>query len=102
MQTLIIADTACLILFDKINEFDLLNKLFGEVTITTKIAQEFRKTTPDWVKIKDPTDSGKVVKIAQIVDFGEASAIALAIEEQNSLLILDDLKARQLSDELSL
>ncbi len=36
------------------------------------------------------------------VDKGEASAIALAIETTNSLLILDDMKARKLAAKLSL
>jgi len=36
------------------------------------------------------------------VDAGEASAIALSIESEDSLLILDDLKARHLADELKL
>ena len=36
------------------------------------------------------------------VDKGEASALALAIEQSDCLLILDDLKARKLAKELKL
>ncbi|HYK76358.1 MAG TPA: DUF3368 domain-containing protein [Daejeonella sp.] len=36
------------------------------------------------------------------IDRGEASAMALAIESENSLLILDDLKARKLAAKLNL
>lgn len=36
------------------------------------------------------------------VDDGEASAIALAVEKADSLLILDDRKARRLADNLKL
>lgn len=35
------------------------------------------------------------------IDKGEASAISLAIEKENSLLILDDLKARKLAAKLT-
>jgi len=102
MQTLIISDTACLILFDKIGEFEILRKLFQTVTITSIIAEEFKKQTPDWVIIKDPQNTDNVVNYSKIVDQGEASALALSIEIENSLLIFDDLKARKLAEELNL
>ena len=102
MQTLIISDTACLILFDKIGEFEILRKLFQTVTITSIIAEEFKKQTPDWVIIKDPQNTNNVVNYSKIVDQGEASALALSIEIENSLLIFDDLKARKLAEELNL
>jgi len=99
---LIISDTACLILFDKIGEFEILRKLFQTVTITSIIAEEFKKQTPDWVIIKDPQNTDNVVNYSKIVDQGEASALALSIEIENSLLIFDDLKARKLAEELNL
>jgi predicted nucleic acid-binding protein len=34
MQKVIISDTSCLIQFDLIGELELLNKLFGSITIT--------------------------------------------------------------------
>jgi predicted nucleic acid-binding protein len=102
MQTLIISDTACLILFDKIGEFEILRKLFQTVTITSIIAEEFKKQTPDWVIIKDPQNTDNVVNYSKIVDQGESSALALSIEIENSLLIFDDLKARKLAEELNL
>ncbi len=102
MQTLIISDTTCLILFDKIGELTILRDLFQQVTITSEIAEEFKKRIPDWIKIKDPENSKNVNAYSEIVDLGEASAIALSKEIENSLLILDDLKARRLADELKL
>ena len=102
MQTLIISDTACLILFDKIGEFEILRKLFQTVTITSIIAEEFKKQTPDWVIINDPQNTNNVVNYSKVVDHGEASALALSIEIENSLLIFDDLKARKLAEELNL
>jgi len=102
MPKLIISDTACLILFDKIGKLDILKELFKTIYITTKIAEEFKKKTPDWISIKDPTILSNVDTYSKIVDDGEASAIALSKETENSMMILDDLKARQLADALEL
>jgi predicted nucleic acid-binding protein len=102
MQSLIISDTACLILFDKIGELDILRKLFKTIFITTKIPEEFKKKTPDWISIKDPTILSNIDVYSKIVDLGEASAIALSKETKNSVLILDDLKARRLAEALEL
>lgn len=41
--SVVIADTSCLILLDKIDELDILNALFEEVYITETIAKEFGK-----------------------------------------------------------
>jgi predicted nucleic acid-binding protein len=102
MQTLIISDTACLILFDKIGKLTLLKELFQTVTITSKIAEEFKKETPNWIIIQDPKNISNINAFSEIIDPGEASAIALSREIKDCLLILDDLKARQLADELKL
>ena len=40
--------------------------------------------------------------ILQLVDAGEASAIALALDMPNSILVLDDLKARKVAKSLDL
>ena len=102
MQTLIISDTACLILFDKIGKLNVLKDLFQTVTITSKIAEEFKKETPNWIIIQDPKNTSNFNAFLEILDPGEASAIALSKEIDDCLLILDDLKARQLADELNL
>jgi len=36
---------------DKISEFDLLQKLFGTVTTTLEISEEFNKPLPGWVTL---------------------------------------------------
>ena len=102
MQEIIIADTSCLILLYKIQEFDLLRKLYKQITITSDIQQEFGQNLPEWVIIKDAANQNYRNIITSFVDKGEASAIALALEETNPLLILDDLKARRLALSLNL
>lgn len=100
--SIVIADTSCFILLDKINEIDLLQKVFGNVTTTLEISQEFNKPLPGWVTIKSATNQRYIELLEIELDKGEASAIALALETDNSLLILDDQKARKLASKLSL
>lgn len=99
---IVIADTSCFILLDKINEFDLLRRVFGVVTTTVEISHEFNKPLPDWVIITSATNLHYSELLEIELDRGEASAIALALEVEKSLLILDDQKARKLASKLNL
>lgn len=102
MRKIIISDTSCLILLDKINEIDILKKLYEEVVVTTTILDEFGKPLPEWIRIVDPQNISYQNILNASVDKGEASAIALALEQKDSLLIVDDYKARQLATGLGL
>jgi len=50
MHKTIISDTSCLILLDKIGELEILNKLFGTITTTAEVAEEFGQQLPAWLK----------------------------------------------------
>jgi len=102
MQKLIICDTSCLILFDKIGELKLLEKLFNKIFITQEIAEEFQKELPDWFQIKTPSNKTYQKILEASLDSGEASAIAVAIENKNCLLIIDDYKGRKYSEQLGI
>ena len=99
---IVIADTSCFILLDKINELDILQKLFHTVTTTEDIVAEFGKELPGWVQIKKVVNKEYQLLLQLEVDNGEASAIALSVEVNNALLIIDDNKARKLADRLHL
>ncbi|MHC6203516.1 hypothetical protein ACYULU_10020 [Breznakiellaceae bacterium SP9] len=92
---LIIADTSCLIAFTTIDRLEFLNELCKKIYITPEIAAEYGETVPDWIQVIPVKDTSKVRTIHTVLDLGEATAIALAIEMENSLLILDDGKARR-------
>jgi predicted nucleic acid-binding protein len=102
MHRTIISDTSCLILLDKIGELSILNKLFGNITTTSEVAEEFGQPLPFWFEIKEPSDKNYQAIIEASVDKGEASAIALAIELDDCLLIIDDLKGRKFANQLGL
>lgn len=50
-SAVIITDTSCLILLDKIGELELLSKMFAKVITTQTIALEFGKPLPQWITI---------------------------------------------------
>ena len=102
MHRTIISDTSCLILLEKIGELSILNKLFGNITTTSEVAEEFGQQLPPWFEIKEPKDKNYQAIIEASVDKGEASAIALAIELDDCLLIIDDLKGRKFAQQLGL
>lgn len=100
MPKIVISDTSTLILFHKIEEFNLLQRVYGELITTREIAEEFGEELPDWIKIESVTDKKYQNLLETQVDKGEASAIALASEYNEVLLLLDDLKARKLASRL--
>ena len=91
-----------MILLDKIGELTLLNRLFGQITITQEIANEFKNELPDWFKIENPTNKTYQKILEASLDKGEASAISYAIEQDDCLLIIDDFKGRKYAEQLGL
>lgn len=100
--SIVIADTSCFILLHKIKELGVLKKLFEHVFTTKEVAEEFGKPLPKWIKIQAAANQKFQQTLERQVDRGEASAIALGWEIKDSLLILDDLKARKLAEHLDL
>ncbi len=56
LYRVVIADTSCFILLDKINCLDILYQLFGEVTTTIEVSNEFGKPLPAWVMVETLKD----------------------------------------------
>lgn len=102
MPDVVIANTSCLIAMEKLDAFPLLKSLYGEVKITSEIAAEFGKSLPEWFKIEKSTNKKFQKIIETLIDKGEASAIALALNYDNSLLIFDDLKGKKFAVKLGL
>lgn len=102
MHRSVIADTSCLIIFDKIDEFKILKRVYNEVITTPEVLGEFGKPLPGWI-ITEPVKDKKYQRFMEAqLDLGESSVIALAVEKGDVTLILDDLRARKLSRRLGL
>jgi len=102
MPKTIISDTSCFIILSNIGELELLHEVYGEVFTTIEIATEFGETLPEWVSIEKVVDKYKQELLELQIDKGESSAIALALETPNSMVILDDYKARRIAEQLRL
>lgn len=102
MHKVIISDTSVLILFQKINKLDLLQGIYSEIITTPEVAEEYGDVLPDWIIIQSVSDR-KYQEFLEIqIDKGEASAIALAKDYTEVLLLLDDLKARKIATQLKM
>jgi len=98
----IISNTSCLIVLDNIDMIYILRELYGTITISKEVAEEYGKELPEWVSVKSVYDKKSVRILSSFVDPGEASTIALCIEIENSIMILDDMKARKLAKKLDM
>lgn len=102
MPGIIVSDASCLILFDKIGELDLLRQLFESIIVSPAIIEEFGAPLPNWIKILASQNTTYQTILEATLDKGEASAIALAVEHPDCLLIIDDLKGRKFAKKLGL
>jgi predicted nucleic acid-binding protein len=99
---IIISDTSCLIVLTNIGRLDILRELCRSVMITPEVAKEFGEPLPEWITVVAVRDTKKTEAFRQFLDEGESSAIALAFEIGNSLLIVDDRQARAFAKRLGL
>jgi len=98
----IIVDTSCLIALSKINQLSLLVNLFEHVIITREVQKEFGDDLPTWIALRSPKSKSPKQSLNKILDPGEASCIALAQEIENSVLALDEYRARKIAAESGL
>jgi predicted nucleic acid-binding protein len=101
-NVVVITDTTCFIILEKIGLLHILHQLFSTVLTTPEVVEEYGGVLPEWVVIISARNKGFQASLSGIVDEGEASAIALAREIENKYLITDDLDARKLASSLGL
>ena len=90
MHSIVIADTSFLIAIQKLYLFNQIHALYKEVYVTQKIADEFQLALPLWIKVQQPLNTQLQIILSLILDPGEASAIALAYDFKEPVLIMDD------------
>lgn len=105
-QALSISNTTPLINFSEIGRLDLLQRLLGEIVIPPAVSSELVSKAPLFPKaaqasseglfaVVAPRDLLLVKSLSTNLHPGEAECLALAMERPGSLLILDDMAARE-------
>lgn len=99
----ILTNTSPLIALDRIGRLEILEALYGRIHCTEEVAAEFGASDiPAWIEVHRVSDRTRIRILRNLIDPGEASLLALALERQDCILILDDLKARRLASNLNL
>lgn len=101
-NVIVIADSSCLIALTNIRALWILEKAYEKIYITKIVAEEYDLPIPDFIEIKEVVNTNLQRVLISVLDPGEASSIALAMENPNSMLILDDLKGRKEAKKLNL
>lgn len=100
MPSLAIPDTSCLIGLSGGHLLDILPRLYSEVLVTRGVVLEFGEALPDWVSVALVGNTRLVQVLRSSLGLGESEVIALALEHQDVVAVLDDLKARRMAREL--
>ncbi|MCA9963612.1 MAG: DUF3368 domain-containing protein [Anaerolineales bacterium] len=98
---IVVSDTSVLVNLAWLNHLDILPTLYGEVTIPTAVWEEIvvsgagkvgshEIAQATWVKHQQPTNTSLINSLRQALDIGEAEGIALALELDADLLLIDE------------
>jgi uncharacterized protein len=98
---IVISDSSILINLAWIKQLELLPRLYDEVILPTAVWQEVvaegtgkpgaeEVRTAGWLQVKGPENKTLIHALRQDLDAGEAEAIALAIEQNADLLLMDE------------
>lgn len=112
----VIINATPLIHLGKLGKLNLLTQLYSNIITTREVKNEvLTKNYPEysvlkmafdnWIMIQDANDKTVMdnLILSQQIDLGEASVIALALEQENDvILLLDDLIARSVAKSLGI
>ncbi|CAN5771423.1 hypothetical protein BH20ACI4_BH20ACI4_19570 [soil metagenome] len=98
---IIVSDTSPVSNLILIARLDILHKIFDEIIIPPAVDAEIRSLeqfgkdlseyeTAEWIKVSAPVNLQKVRSLQTNMDEGEAQAIALALEINCDLLLMDE------------
>ena len=107
----VVVNSTPLVAFWAIGHLDILHSLFGEIVIPPAVREEFlssekvtrRKTLGDepWIRVVELENPNRTGAFATL-DEGEAQVLALAEEQNASLVLIDERKARRCAERLKL
>ena len=98
---IVVSDTSPVSNLILIQRFGILQKMFAEIIVPPAVDAEIRALkqfgtnlseyeNANWIKVIEPIDGQKVQTLQKNLDDGEAQAIALALEINCDLLLMDE------------
>ena len=109
---MIISDTSPLMNLAVVGYLELLHELYDAVIIPEAVWSELSKlssqhpevatVTLSWLERQSVTSRAVVDALQAELDLGEAEAIALAVEKQADLLLIDERRGRQVATRMGL
>ncbi|NHC37557.1 DUF3368 domain-containing protein [Scytonema millei] len=110
---IVVSDTSPINNLAAINRLNLLQQLYGTITIPQAVYRELTEPdfpvagaievqTFDWIQVRQVNNNGVVIALQNELDFGEAEAIALALETQAEQLLIDERLGRIVAARLNL
>ncbi|MCX6270414.1 MAG: DUF3368 domain-containing protein [Bacteroidetes bacterium] len=95
MPRVYLLDTSCIITLVKVELLFILKELYGSVLTTPEVVNEYGFNLPEWIVIQSVPDTNYQKILEASLDKGESSILALGLSIPDSILVLDDLKARK-------
>ena len=105
-----VADTGPLIALARVERLHLLPRLFGNGVIPPAVHREARTESgrpgarrigealsAGWLRVATLADDEQATDLLRVVDAGEAEAMALCLQRQGRLLLIDDAKGRKVA-----
>ncbi len=110
---MIISNATPLIAFARIGQLELLRKVVENLTIPQAVAYEISEYTQtkrgvidlsqeEWITVQSLQSQLQVHLLLPTLDQGEAEVIALALERQARLVLIDELTGRKVAESLNL
>ena len=110
---IVVSNTSPIINLAAIGKLDLLKKCFGKIYIPPAVYNEItvkgrgepgdkEVRTVDWIEVVEVKDISLLLLLRKDLDDGEAESIALSIQLESDLLLLDEIDARSIASKLRL
>lgn len=101
---MIVSNSSCLIILMRLEKLELLQNMYGRITIPGSVKNEVfkRKKVPDWIDVAKITQPVAYEILEKTLGKGESEAITLCLEAKADLLIVDDLAARKTAQRLGI
>ena len=108
---IVVSNTSPIINLAAIGKLDILKKCFGKIYIPPAVYNEItvkgrgepgdiEVRTFDWIEVVEVKDISLLLLLRKDLDDGEAESIALSIQLESDLLLLDEFDARSIASKL--